>query len=219
MTRNGIALEFSRRKVLPGLATLLVLASCSDQQPLEWKPESDAERKLRESRENLQRTVGEGGLVGAGGGALIGAAVGGVGGAFRGAQVGRISGSTAGLYVKQIQSQFAEKEAQANKILLDIRATNARLEQSIAAVRSVTAEKRQRAAQLASDQTRDARTAEEAQILVSVATDREELFTATRALVIENGIDTQASGIDNELARLQSRVRQLAKVTKDLAEI
>lgn len=213
-----MSLSLPRRRFLAAFAALPLVA-CTDQQPLEWKPETPAERELRESRERLQRTVGEGGLVGAGGGALLGAAVGGVSGAFRGAQIGRLTGATAGLYVKQIQSQYAEREAQANQILRDLRATNAELERSISAMRGVVSEKRQRARSQQVDSTRDTRVTQEAATLVQTAGDRDVFFSETRALVVKTGINSASSGIDAELQRLKTRVSTLRGISGELSSI
>ncbi len=211
--------KLNRRTVFLGVAAAGLLSSCGEQAAFEWTPETDAERKLRENREKLQRTVGEGGLVGAGGGALLGAALGGVGGAVRGAQIGRLGGAGAGLYVKQLQKQYADKEALSNKIITDLRVTNANLEASLRAMKSVIAERRQRAAQSQIDATRDARNNEEAVALVSAAQGQEEFFTSTRGLVIQEGINTTSSGIDGELARLRSRVKTLRAVSQELASL
>lgn len=210
--------KLNRRTVFLSVAAGL-LSSCGEQAAFEWKPETDAERKLRENREKLQRTVGEGGLVGAGGGALLGAAIGGVGGAVRGAQIGRLGGAGAGLYVKQLQKQFADKEALSNKIITDLRVTNINLEASLRAMNAVVAERRQRAAQSQVDATRDARNTEEAAALVSAAQDQEEFFTSTRGLVIQEGINAKSSGIDGELARLRSRVKTLRSVSQELVNL
>ncbi|MGB7318865.1 MAG: hypothetical protein WBC85_12940 [Planktotalea sp.] len=211
--------KLNRRNVFLSVAATGFFSSCSEQAAFEWKPETDADRALRENREKLQRTVGEGGLVGAGGGALLGAALGGVGGAVRGAQIGRLGGAGAGLYVKQLQKQYADKEALSNKIITDLRVTNANLEASLRAINAVVTERRQRAAQSQVDATRDARNIQEAAALVSAAKGQEEFFTSTRGLVIQEGINTKPSGIDGELARLRSRVKTLRAVSQELANI
>lgn len=211
--------KLNRRNVFLSVAAASFLSSCGEQAAFEWKPETDAERALRENREKLQRTVGEGGLVGAGGGALLGAALGGVGGAVRGAQIGRLGGAGAGLYVKQLQKQYADKEALSNKIITDLRVTNANLEASLRAMNTVVTERRQRAAQSQVDATRDARNTQEAVALISAARGQEEFFTSTRGLVIQEGINTKSSGIDGELARLRSRVKILRTVSQELANL
>jgi hypothetical protein len=210
--------SLSKRTFMFGTACS-ILIGCVEEQAFEWKPETEAERALRESREKLQRTVGEGGLVGAGGGALLGAAVGGVGGAVRGAQIGRFAGAGAGLYVKQLQEQFATQEAQSKQVIRDLQATNANLEASLAAMNRVIAERKQRAAQSAIDTTRDARNADEAAATVSAATGQQDFFVATRSLIIESGIDPRSSGIDSELDRLRARVRTLRTVSEELVGI
>jgi hypothetical protein len=211
--------NFSRRNFFGAMSAFCFTSSCGEQQAFEWKAETNAERALRESRERLQKTVGEGGLVGAGGGVIIGAALGGIGGAVRGAQIGRVGGAAAGLYVKQIQKQFSDKEAQSNKIISDLRSTNANLELALQAMNAVVDERRQRAAQSLTDLTRDTRNDDEAIALVEAARGQQEFFTSTRGLVIQRGLDTQTSGIDSELARLRDRVQKLRAVSQDLSII
>ena len=211
--------NFSRRNFFGVTTAFCFISSCGEQQAFEWKVETKAERALRESRERLQKTVGEGGLVGAGGGVIIGAALGGLGGAVRGAQIGRLGGAAAGLYVKQIQKQFSDKDAQSNKIISDLRATNANLELALQAMNAVVDERRQRAAQSLTDSTRDIRNSDEATTLVEAARSQQEFFTSTRGLVIQRGLDTQTSGIDSELARLRNRVQKLRAVSQDLSKI
>ena len=120
---------------------------------------------------------------------------------------------------KQIQKQFSDKEAQSNKIISDLRSTNANLELALQAMNAVVDERRQRAAQSLTDLTRDTRNDDEAIALVEAARGQQEFFTSTRGLVIQRGLDTQTSGIDSELARLRDRVQKLRAVSQDLSKI
>ena len=116
---------------------ILLVAACAG-----WEPETEAERELRLSRERLQSTVGQGGLTGAAGGALLGALVGGAGGAFQGAEIGRLAGAAAGAYVRQLQAEYASQEAVMVQVAADLRATNAEMQRSIDAMRAVLAQTR-----------------------------------------------------------------------------
>lgn len=148
------------------LSAALALSACGGEGAFAWKPETPAEKQLRESRENLQRTVGEGGVAGAVGGAVIGGLLGGVGGAFQGAEIGRFAGAASGAYVRNLQAEFASKEEILDQVITDLEVTNTRLEETIAAMRGVVAETR---AAATPDPTRVQRNLEEAQAAVRAA--------------------------------------------------
>lgn len=205
----------SRRSFAVGVGVLAVLAGCEGEF-LSYVEETDAERELRESREALQRTVGEGSLIGAAGGAVIGGLVAGGEGAFRGAQIGQLGGAGAGLYVRQLQEEFATQEQVLGQVITDLRATNARLERNITAMRTVLAEQQARAA---ADVTRDQRNATEAVASVQAAEAQASFFGSTRALLVQSGTPVAASPFDSELARLQSRIAAMRDIASDLAEL
>lgn len=192
------------------LACLLVTA-CGE--VVTYTPETPAERELRESRERLQRTVGEGGLAGAGLGALIGGAAGGVQGAFAGAEVGRFGGAAAGGYVRQLQEQYATQEQVLEAVTVDLRRTNARMDDSIRAMRAALAE---RQAAAGPDAGLTERLRAEVDDTVTVARQQEAFFASTRSLLISDGISTQGS-IDPELARLRDRVAGMQSIADALA--
>jgi predicted nucleic acid-binding Zn-ribbon protein len=164
----------------------------------------------------LQRTVGEGGLAGAGLGALIGGAAGGVQGAFAGAEVGRFGGAAAGGYVRQLQEQYATQEQVLDAVTADLRRTNARMDDSIRAMRAAVAERQAAAA------TQDAGLTErlraEVDDTVATARQQEAFFATTRSLLISDGLGTQDS-IDPELARLRDRVANMQAISDTLAGI
>lgn len=196
------------------LMASLAVSACGDEL-VTYTPESPAERELRESRENLQKTVGEGGLAGAGAGAVIGALAGGVQGAFSGAQVGRLGGAAAGGYVKQLQEQYSSQEQVLNAVMGDLRTTNARMDDSIKAMRSALLE---RADAAEPSQVRDERLKLEVDDTLEVARQQEEFFASTRSLLISDGMST-GNTIDPELARLRDRVSSMQTIANSLAEI
>ncbi|PWR01187.1 hypothetical protein DKT77_18705 [Meridianimarinicoccus roseus] len=196
------------------VAVFLGLSGCGDEL-VTYTPETPAERELRESREALQRTVGEGGLAGAGAGALIGAAAGGVQGAFSGAQIGRLGGAAAGGYVKQLQERYASEEQVLDAVVADLRTTNARMDDSIRAMRAALAERQTGTAEAA---VRDERLKAEVDDTLTVARQQEEFFASTRSLLISDGMGTGAS-IDPELARLRERVASMQSISNTLAGI
>ncbi|MEM9428898.1 MAG: hypothetical protein AAGA32_05310 [Pseudomonadota bacterium] len=194
---------------------VLFLAACEGDF-LSYEAETPAERELRESREALQSTVGQGSLVGAAGGAAIGVLLGGGLGGARGAQIGQLVGAGAGNYVRQLQEEFATEEEVLGQVISDIQATNARLERTIAAMQAVLAEQR---AQVAADSTRVERNASEAVAAVEAAEVQERFFGQTRSLLIETGAPVTSSAYDGELGRLQSRIAAMRDIASDLADL
>jgi uncharacterized membrane protein len=201
-------------RLVAALLTCLIVTACGE--VVTYTPETPAERELRESRERLQRTVGEGGLAGAGLGALIGGAAGGVQGAFAGAEVGRFGGAAAGGYVRQLQEQYATQEQVLDAVTVDLRRTNARMDDSIRAMRAALDERQ--AASATQDAGLTERLQAEVDDTVTVARQQEAFFASTRSLLISDGLSTQAS-IDPELARLRDRVASMQSISDTLAGI
>lgn len=193
----------------------LSVAGCAGDQLVVYTPETPAERELRESRENLQRTVGEGGLVGAGAGALVGGAVGGLQGAFSGAQVGRFGGAAAGGYVRQLQEEYASQEQVLNAVVADLKTTNARMDQSIKAMQAVLQERQN---SVETSAARDERLEIEVTETLETAKQQEAFFVNTRSLLISDGMSTGTT-IDPELSRLRSRVTSMQKIANTLAGV
>ncbi len=195
------------------MAITLILFGCTQGNVATWKPETDSERELRESREALQRTVGEGALFGAALGATIGAATGGVGGGFQGAQVGQFAGASAGTYVKSIQASYSSKEQQLRAIERDIQKTNANLERNIRAMKASLAELE---AQAPVDQTRKDRIAMEANAAVVVGQRYEDLFVNSRKFLRSQGY--QVTPLNSDIETLTNRVRAMRDIASDLAK-
>ena len=204
------------RLAKPRLKTAIVLVACllaaCEGDFMSWEPETPAEQSLRESREALERTVGEGALIGAAGGAAIGAALAGVGGGFQGARIGQLAGATAGNYVKALQAQYAQQEALIGAVTRDLNEANRRMEASIRAMRQSLAEKQARAAP---DAVRDQRLAEEAQATLAVAERYNRLFGETRAILASEG--APVASLDDDLARLSNTVSTMRQVAGSLA--
>lgn len=216
-------LRLARTSLLVGL---VALGGCAnDAGVLTWEPETEQERALRESRERLERTQGEGSLAGAGLGALIGAVTGGASGAVQGAQIGRLGGAAAGAYVRQIQTEFATREAVLDRVASDIAAANAELETSIAALRALVETRRSQIGglrqagdgpQLTRQIARTGRNLEEANRTVETAAQTAEFFGAARNLLVTDGI-APAGALSPELAALQARVATLRSIAQELA--
>jgi uncharacterized protein YcfJ len=189
------------------------LAAC-DAELVTFTPETGAERELRESRERLERTQGEGSLAGAGAGAILGAVTGGVQGAFSGAQIGRLGGAAAGGYVRQLQTTYASEEQVLDAVVSDLRTTNARMDDSLRAMQAALRE--QQGAQVASSARTD-RLRLEVDDTLAAAQQQEAFFASTRSLLISDGLGVQGS-VDPELARLRDRVASMQTIANALAE-
>lgn len=200
------------RRVFMALGSAFVMASCDSGDVMTWEPETDSERELRESREALQRTVGEGALIGAAAGAVIGAAIDGTEGGFRGAQIGLLAGVTAGSYVKSLQQQYSEQERLLKEVITDLQRTNARMEDSLRSMRAALKEKQSRAQP---DATRDARVSNEAAATLKVGENYGKLFSDTRSILSSQGYQT--SPMDRDLATLSKRISEMRSVAEALA--
>jgi hypothetical protein len=205
------------------LTPLLLAAGCSEGPFLTWEPETEAEREMRESVERLQSTVGEGAILGAAGGAALGALLGGAEGAFRGAEIGRLGGAAAGSYVRQLQSEFASEEAVLDQVIADLKATNARLEENIAAMRGLLAERRAAlaTARANADATRASergrRNLGEMTKAVEEAERYDGFFGATRGLLIADGTNVAGSDFDPQVEELRNRIATMKEIASELS--
>ncbi|WP_294225860.1 hypothetical protein [uncultured Shimia sp.] len=200
-----------RRQFL-AFASALILASCDSGDVMSWEPETDSEKQLRESREALQRTVGEGALLGAAAGFAIGTAIDGSEGGFRGAQIGLLAGVTAGSYVKSKQQKFSEQERLLTEVISDLQRTNARMEDSLRAMRAALKEKQSRPQP---DATRDARVSSEAAATLKVGENYNDLFSETRSILSSQGYQT--ASMDRDMATLSKRISEMRSVAEALA--
>jgi hypothetical protein len=108
---------------------------------------SPAERRLREQSRKFDRTIWEGTLVGAAGGAVWGLIGGGdTSDMLRQAAIGAATGSLSGAYVARKQEQYADKEDQLQAMILDVRESNEDAEAFIESAREVVAEDKRRLA-------------------------------------------------------------------------
>ncbi|WP_299426049.1 hypothetical protein [uncultured Shimia sp.] len=190
----------------------LVLTACDSGEVMTWEPETGSEKQLRESREALQRTVGEGALIGAAAGAAIGALIDGSEGGFRGAQIGFVAGVTAGSYVKSLQQKYSQQERLLTEVISDLQRTNARMEDSLRAMRAALKEKQNRPQP---DATRDARLSREAAATLQVGENYNELFSETRSILSSQGYQT--SSMNQEMATLSKRISEMRSVAEALA--
>jgi hypothetical protein len=108
---------------------------------------SAAEQRMREQSRGFDRTVWEGTLTGAAGGAVWGLIGGGdTSDVVRDVAIGAALGSLSGAYVARKQKQYADKEDQLQAMILDVRESNEDAEAFIASVRAVIAEDKRRLA-------------------------------------------------------------------------
>ena len=106
---------------------------------------SAAEQRMREKAKNFDKTVWQGVLIGAAGGAASGGLLSGDWkGAAWGAAGGGIAGGLGGLYIADKQKKFATREEQLNSMIGDIRNSNKENEEFIASVQEVLKEDRRR---------------------------------------------------------------------------
>ena len=203
-------------------AVALILASCTDG-PVQTSapnatvaPKTAAEMDLRESNVRLQKTVGEAMVIGTTAGALLGALNDGRRGALRGAGFGLLGGSAAGIYVRNLQAKYASKERVLNEVLQDITRTNAELERSIAAMRTVLAENKAAIANGTSGAKARGRTnLVEMRETISSANQQSQFFGEARGLLIGQG--TNGAALDPQLAKLAQRIATMKELSANLS--
>jgi hypothetical protein len=150
------------RRLAGALAGTMLLTSCAQVQSMQdqlaslsepERPLSPAEQKLKDQAADYNRTVFEGMLVGAVGGAALGAGVGAVAvsdnrtagaltGALIGAVGGAVLGATGGYYYANLKQQYADQEQRLDALLVDLRAENQKMEGIVATVRAIVGENR-----------------------------------------------------------------------------
>lgn len=106
-----------------------------------------SERRMREQSRNFERTVWEGALIGAAGGALWGMIRGDdTSGVFKKAAIGAAVGGLAGAYIAHKQEQYSNKEDQLDSMIADVRDSNRNAKALIVSARDVLAEDKRRLA-------------------------------------------------------------------------
>jgi hypothetical protein len=106
-----------------------------------------SERRMREQSRNFERTVWEGALIGAAGGALWGVIRGDeTEDVLKKAAIGAAVGGLAGAYVAHKQKQYSDKEDQLDSMIADVRDSNRSAEALVASGRAVVAEDKRRLA-------------------------------------------------------------------------
>ncbi len=204
------------------VSAALILASCTEGPVQTSAPnaavvsETAAEKALRESNDRLQKTVVEGMVIGTTAGALFGALNDGRRGALRGAGIGLIGGSAAGIYVRNLQAKYASEERVLNQVLRDIARTNAELERSISAMRTLLAENKAAIAKGTSGAKARGRTGlAEMREAISHANQQSQFFGEARGLLISQG--TNGAAMDPQLARLSQRIATMKELSAGLA--
>lgn len=223
-----MAVRLPAARLIAVLAALAISPACTPDQSagvraFAWEPETAQERALRMKAEALQSTIGEGAAGGFVLGALIGGLTGGMQGAFTGARLGRVIGAASGAYVRQLQSEYAEREAQLDRLAMDLELNNRDLESAIATMRAVLAEQRANlaAARASGNPTAIARAQERAagnvaqmNKAVEAAVNRQNVFGESRTLLAVSGSSEVAAAPVNErydaLAGRISAMRSIA---------
>ena len=222
---------FARAVTVCAIAVLL--AGCASEEFLTWEPETAAERDLRIKAEKLQATKGEGALSGALVGALIGLATGDVRGVAAGARLGRLAGAGAGLYIKSLQADYADQEAQLERVRLDIQESIDELTETLETMRLVLDEQSRILARLRANKNVTSRRLSRQKVraegnlaemrrAVAAAERREAIFSETRDILVAGDDTAKARAISEEkvdpyLNVLQSRVRAMREVAEALA--
>lgn len=215
-------------------ALALPLGACSAFDPgtgeraFAWEPETAEERALRQQAEALQATVGEGAAAGFLLGAVIGGITGGYQGAFSGARLGRVIGAASGAYVRQLQAEYAEREAQLEQLAKDLELSNRDLEATIATMRAVLEQQRARlAAARASGNPAAVKRAQEAAAgnlavmnrAVEAATHRASVFGEARTLLAVTGeAEPQAAPVNERYRALADRISAMRSIADTLVK-
>ncbi|MEM7440299.1 MAG: hypothetical protein AAF393_11920 [Pseudomonadota bacterium] len=225
--------RFSAPRLIAVLAALAVAPSCapnagSGQAAFSWEPETSQEKALRHKAEALQATVGEGASAGFVLGAVIGGLTGGYQGAFTGAKLGRVIGAASGAYVRQLQSEYAAREAQLDQLAEDLEANNRDIESAIATMRAVLGQQRAKlaAAKATGNPNAVRRASEQAAGNLSVmnkaveaAVNRQNVFGEARSLLaVPASTEAADSPLDSRYAVLAVRISAMRSIADTLAE-
>lgn len=209
------------------MSAQLAVSACDRTKYFTWEPETQAEREMRLSVARLQSTVGEGSLIGAGLGAVLGGLFGQTEGAFQGAQLGRLGGVTAGAYLRQLQQQYSETEGVLGAMLADTQATNAQLESTIANMRALLDERRTvlQTTQAAGDtdileraQARGNRNLGEMELAVASAEAKQSLFGETRELIVIEAPTADTAALDSQIELIRNRINTMKQLSNTLAQ-
>lgn len=192
------------------------------------------QRRLRAQDQDFNRTVGEGAVVGALGGALLGALVAGKrnrgAGALIGAGAGALLGGATGYYVAKKKEQYVNENQRLDSMTSDVRSDNARLEAYIANTRTVVAQNKAELARLrAAYNSRQATRADLSQ-RVSVAEqdasqiqqtigrlrERQSDYIQARNAARSENPGASTAAMDAEIARLNQQIAALEQQLNEL---
>lgn len=123
-----------------------------------------SERRMREQGRKFDKTVWQGALIGAAGGALWGVIKGDdTKDIFKKAAIGAAAGGLAGAYIAHKQRQYSNKEDQLESMIVDVRKSNTESKELIASAREVIAEDKRRLAAVESRYKQGAATSKDLQ--------------------------------------------------------
>lgn len=225
--------RFSASRLIAVLAALAVAPACTNgaaegQRAFAWEPETAEEKALRQKAEALQATIGEGATSGFTLGALIGGLTGGFQGAFTGARLGRVIGAASGAYVRQLQAEYADREAQLDQLALDLEANNRDLESAIATMRAVLGQQQAKlAAAKASGNPNTIRRAREQAAgnlaimnkAVTAAVNRQDVLGEARTLLaVSDGAVPNAAPVNDRYNALADRISAMRSIANTLVK-
>jgi hypothetical protein len=205
-------------------AALLALAACIPLSTPEPTPGTPEETLALQSRA-LQRTVLEG--------AVLGTAAGAAGNRVWGyaTPIGIVGGGTVGTvtgtYLGYLQNRYATNEERLERIRYDMELTNQETAETVATMQTVLAQQRAQLAAAraaaptpaASDVAREVAEAQEnlanMQLATRGAENRRQEFLATAPLQLVGG---QTTGVDSQVAELESRIASMRAIADTLAE-
>lgn len=228
-----MAVRFPAAKLIMILAALALVPACvpsqnGGQRAFSWEPETTEERALRLKAEALQATIGEGAAGGFVLGALIGGLTGGMQGAFSGARLGRVIGAASGAYVRQLQSEYAEREAQLDRLARDLELNNRDLESAIVTMRAVLEQQRANlaaarasgnAAAIVRAQEKAAGNLAQMNKAVEAATNRQNVFGESRSLLaVTSSAEAAATPVNERYGALADRISAMRSIANTLVK-
>jgi hypothetical protein len=190
-----------------------------------------AERRMREQSRNFDKTVWQGALIGATGGALVGWLTGGdTKDVLKGAAIGAVVGGAAGAYVAHKQKEYSTREDQLDSMIADVRQTNRETEEYIETVRVVVAEDKRRLAaaetkyrkgsitqeELAKEKAGVAQNRNIVKDSVSGAREKADMFEGAERQFAEQNPDVQTRELERELETFNRQINTLDGIVGEL---
>ena len=186
---------------------------------------------MREQSRNFDKTVWQGVLIGATGGALLGWLTGDdTKDVLKGAAIGAVVGGAAGAYVAHKQKEFSSREDQLDSMITDVRQSNRDTEEYIRTVRVVVDEDKRKLAaakakyrkgSLTKDELEQekASVAQNRQIMkdsVAGAREKADMFEGAERQFAEQNPDVQTRELERELDTFNRQINTLDGIVGEL---